>query len=298
MIYAIGIDLGGTRIKAVTLTPERDCLTKTQVDFVQGAPMDWAGEIREIVQKLQTERGTPAQSIGISAPGLAASDSRSIAFMPGRLHGLEGLNWTKFLNAPSPICVLNDAHAALLGEWWCGAARGFQHAILLTLGTGVGGAILSNGKLLRGAIGRGGHLGHACLDPSAPPDITGMPGSLEDAIGNCTISRRTGGRFQTTHDLVAAHLAGDIKATEVWLKSVRDLACAIGSFINVLDPEAVIIGGGIARAGPALFEPLEAFLESIEWRPGGHRANIIPASLGEFAGAFGAAANALQNGAE
>jgi glucokinase len=298
MNYAIGIDLGGTRIKAISVTEERDCLSKLQADFAPGAPMNWSEEIRGMTHQLQRERGLPARWIGISAPGLAAVDGRSIAFMPGRLHGLEGLDWTQFLNAPEPIPVLNDAHAALLGEWWCGAARGFQHAILLTLGTGVGGAVLSDGKLLRGAIGRAGHLGHACLDPAGVPDITGIPGSLEDAIGNCTISRRTGGRFQTTHDLVAAHLAGDSQATEVWLKSVRDLACAIASFINILDPEAVIVGGGIARAGRALFEPLEKFLEPIEWRPGGHRARIIPASLGEFAGAFGAAANAIESSAE
>jgi glucokinase len=295
MKYAIGIDLGGTRVKAVSVTAERECLSKMEVDFQQGAAMDWAKEISEIAQNLQSGRGVPASWIGLSAPGLAAADSRSIAFMPGRLHGLEGLDWTRFLNSPAPISVLNDAHAALLGEWWCGAARGFQNVILLTLGTGVGGAILYEGRLMCGTIGRAGHLGHVCLDPSGPPDITGTPGSLEDAIGNCTITKRTRGRFQTTHDLVRAHLAGDIYATEVWLKSVRDLACAICSFINVLDPEAVIIGGGIARAGSALFEPLEKHLDSMEWRPGGHKAKIIPASLGEFAGAFGAAANALES---
>jgi len=98
----------------------------------------------------------------------------------------------------------------------------------------------------------------------------------------------------TTHDLVEAHLAGDAEATGIWLKSVRELACAIGSFINILDPEAVIIGGGIARSGKALFGPLERLVDEIEWQPGGHRARILPAQLGEMAGAFGAAFNALE----
>ena len=120
-----------------------------------------------------------------------------------------------------------------------------------------------------------------------------MPGSLETAIGNCTIRERSSGRFHTTHDLVAAHLAGDAGATKIWLASVKALACAIGSFINILDPKAVIVGGGISRARAALFKPLETFVREVEWQPGGHRAKILPAKLGEFAGALGSAFNAL-----
>ncbi len=188
---------------------------------------------------------------------------------------------------------MNDAHSALTGEAWLGAARGFKNVIMLTLGTGVGGAAIVDGKLLRGHIGRAGHLGHTSLDKDGPPDVTGTPGSLEVAIGNCTIAERSHGRFKTTHDLIAAHHTGDTIATEVWLTSVHLLACAITSFINILDPEAVIIGGGISRAGNTLFGPLQKYLDVMEWRPGGQRAKIIPAQLGEFAGAFGAAYNAL-----
>ena len=255
--------------------------------------MEWAEKIRALVQQLQQERCGPAGSIGVSAPGLAAADGRSIVCMPERLQGLEGLDWTKFLGAPKMVPVLNDAHAALLGEAWVGAARGFENVIMLTLGTGVGGAAMVDGRLLRGHIGRAGHLGHASLDPDGPPDCAGTPGSLEVAIGNCTIQDRSGGRFRTTHDLIAAHLKGDAEASAIWLKSVKALAAAICSFINILDPEAVIVGGGIARAGAALFGPLQRFLERMEWRPGGHRARILPAHLGELAGAFGAARNSL-----
>jgi glucokinase len=213
--------------------------------------------------------------------------------MPGRLAGLEGLNWTDYLEWLSAIPVLNDAHAALLGEAWLGAARGFDDVFMLTLGTGVGGAALVAGKLLRGHTGKGGHFGHSSLDPNGSPDITGMPGSLEDAIGNCSIGVRTGGRYPTTHALVDAYKAGDQIAAEIWLKSVKALACAVGSFINIVDPEAVIIGGGIARSGPALFEPLQKFLDQVEWRPTGSQAKVLPAKMGEYAGAYGSAANAL-----
>jgi glucokinase len=258
--------------------------------------MDWAKKIRGVVGQLQSEVGNKARSfcVGLSAPGLAASDGRSIAHMPGRLQGLEGLDWTKYLESAMTVPVLNDGHAALLGEVWLGAAKGFRNVIMLTLGTGVGGAAMVDGQLLRGHLGRAGHLGHSCLDIDGPPDVTGTPGSLEVAIGNCTIAERSQGRFQTTHDLVAAHRAGEAAATAVWLKSVRALACAIASFVNILDPQAVVIGGGIAASGAALFEPLQRFLDEAEWQPGGARVKILPALLGEFAGAFGAAWNALK----
>ena len=150
-----------------------------------------------------------------------------------------------------------------------------------------------DGKLLRGHIGRGGHLGHICLDPKGLPDVTGMPGALENAIGNCTIEIRTNGRYKTTHELVAAYEAGDADATVFWLRSVEALACGIASLVNVLDPAAVIVGGGIARSGPSLFDPLQAALDKVEWRPVGNGIKLLAAELGEFAGAFGAARTAF-----
>ena len=293
--YAIGIDLGGSSVKAVSATPAGETLSRHNLDFDSNKRMAWAEKISALVQQISQERGALPGCIGLSAPGLAAADGRSIACMPERLQGLEGLDWTEYLGASRTVPVLNDGHAALLGEAWVGAARGFQNVILLTLGTGVGGAAMVDGRLLRGHIGRAGHLGHLSLDPDGPPDCTSTPGSIETAIGNCTIQERSRGRFQATHDLIAAHWNGDAEATAIWLKSVKALAATVCSFINILDPEAVIIGGGIARAGKVLFEPLEKFLEPMEWRPGGHRAKILPAQLGEFAGAFGAASNALKH---
>lgn len=293
MSYALGIDLGGSSVKTVVVTPAGEILARSSVSFDATAKMDWAEKIRELTTCIQKEQGSPAQCIGLAAPGLAARDGRSIARMPGRLQGLEGLDWTALLQSSTPVPVLNDAHAALLGEAWIGAAKGFQNVILLTLGTGVGGAAIVDGRLLRGHLGRAGHLGHTSLDIDGPPDVCGTPGSLEVLMGNCTIAERTHGRFATTHDLVAAHLAGDVEATHCWLRSVRALACAIGSFVNILDPEAVVVGGGIACAGAALFDPLYEMVAEVEWRSVGYSAKVLPATLGEHAGACGAAWNAL-----
>ena len=123
-----------------------------------------------------------------------------------------------------------------------------------------------------------------------------MPGSLEGAIGNCTVAARTDGRFTETRVLVEAHLAGDPLATRVWRRSVRDLAVAIASIVNAVDPELVVVGGGIARAGPALFEPLAEDLAAVEWRPLGRRVRVLPAALDDLAGAIGAARAALGGG--
>jgi glucokinase len=294
MSYALGIDLGGSSIKAVAVQPDGTVLEKCNVPFDAGAQLDWARRIEQMLREMESNRGAPADAIGVSAPGLASKDGRSIAVMPGRLQGLERLDWTTFLKASSPVPVLNDAHAALLGESWLGAARGFNHVFMLTLGTGVGGAAIVDGRLLKGALGRGGHLGHISLDLDGPRDVCCMPGSLEALVGNCTIEQRTHGRFKTTHELVEAHRNGDPEASRVWLRSVQALGCAISSLINVLDPEAVIIGGGIACSGSALFEPLEKFVRDTEWNVGPAPVPILSAQLGEFAGAFGAAWNALQ----
>jgi glucokinase len=292
MTYGIGIDLGGSSVKAVAVTREGRALARYNEAFDPNRPMHFAETIRSLAKQIQAEQGSSPSRIGASAPGLAARDGRSIAFMPGRLSGLVGLIWSDYLGTSHAVPVLNDAHAALLGEVWQGAARGCENVIMITLGTGVGGAAMVDGRLLRGHTGKAGHLGHATVDVDGASDICNMPGSLEVAMGNCTIRERTQGRFSTTHDLIAAHLAGDADASRVWLRSVRELACAIASFTNVLDPEVAVIGGGIARAGKALFEPLERCVREMEWRTGTDGVRIVPAQLGEYAGAFGAARNA------
>src|SRR5438093_8532006 len=142
MSYAIGIDLGGSSIKMVAVAAGGETLAQGVLGFDAEAKMDWAQKIRAVVEQLRREQKDPATHVGLAAPGLAAKDGRSIAHMPGRLQGLEGLDWSSFLNVPRCVLVLNDAHAALLGEAWLGAAKGFQNVILLTLGTGVGGAAM------------------------------------------------------------------------------------------------------------------------------------------------------------
>jgi glucokinase len=293
MSYAIGIDLGGSSVKAVAVTASGHVLQRVNQEFDSGEHLDFAETIREVFARIASQQGSRAACFGVAAPGLAAGDGASIAFMPGRLHGLEGLNWTEYLHAEKPVPVLNDAHAALLGEAWVGAAKDFSNVIMLTLGTGVGGAAIVDGRLLRGHIGRAGHLGHNCVDMEGRVDVTGIPGSIEYFIGNWNIQERSRGTFPTTHALIEAVRRDEPFARDIWNRSIKALACSISGFVNILDPEAIIIGGGIARAGAILFEPLEKMLRPIEWQPGGHKVRLLPALLGEFAGAIGSARNAL-----
>ena len=153
MNYLLGIDLGGSSVKAVVVTREGEALSRHNVAFDPERRMDFAETVRTVVREAAARHGGAAELIGLSAPGLAAKDGSAIAYLPGRLEGLEGLNWSEFLGTKFPIPVLNDAHAALLGEVWHGAARGATNAIMLTLGTGVGGAAIVDGRLLR-EIGR------------------------------------------------------------------------------------------------------------------------------------------------
>ena len=295
MSYTIGLDLGGTNIKGLAVTESGRVLSEEMSPTGSTGGRGWIKNVEQVLATLQQRLRTPAACVGLAAPGLAAKDGRSIAYMPERLPGLENLDWQKRFRSRTMVPVLNDAQAALLGEVWRGAARHCRNVVLLTLGTGVGGAAIVDGHLLRGNIGRAGHFGHLSLNPEGKLDITGTPGSLEDAIGDSTVHARTGGRFSSTRDLVISVGRRNAGAREVWLASVRALAAGITSLINALDPEVVILGGGITQAGGTLFKPLSRFLDQFEWRPGGVRARIVRAKLGDRAGAFGAAWQAMQS---
>lgn len=291
--YALGLDLGGTNIKCLAVSAAGRVRHEVSVPTDDRGDERWQENVRVALAQITRLAGRPPARIGVAAPGLAQADQRAIRDMPGRLKGIVGLVWADFLGVSHAVPVLNDGQAALLGEVWLGAARDSRNAILVTLGTGVGGAALCDGHLLRGHLGRAGHLGHLALDPDGAPDVTGAPGSLEEAIGEQTLARRSGGRFGSTRELVRAHLAGDADASRIWRRSVKALGAALASFTNLFDPEVIVVGGGIAEAGPALFEPLERHLREFEWQIGQHRVRLVPAALGRQAGAFGAARAAL-----
>jgi glucokinase len=292
MNTAIGIDLGGTRIKAVVVNVSGNILHQLYADTNDNDAAVWKKAVVETVRELLQRMNRKTAVIGISAPGLPDNSNEAIACMPGRMQGLENLVWKNFLQHPA--YVINDAVAAMLAEAKFGAAKAKKHVVMLTLGTGVGGAILIDGKPYQGAFQKAGHIGHMVINDEGDCDVTGMPGSLEECIGNCTIKKRSKGKFISTHDLLVAYRNGNDVAKEVWLKSVRQLAIGLASVTNILSPQAIVLGGGITEAGNDLFEPLQQYMEQYEWRAGGNKVEIVKATFGDLAGAIGAACFAIQ----
>lgn len=290
----LGIDIGGTKIKTVVIDPGGTILEQNEVpteDRNAEAGLWKKKIIAQISEKTQqyTDGNGKMLKCGISAPGLVDKQNRMTLHMPERLQGIENFDWAKELGRE--IWTLNDGHSACLAEYESFyRSQGIQHMLMLTLGTGVGGGIIIDGNLYQGNLQRAGHVGHMTVDYKGAPTMTNMPGSLEHAVGNFSVSQRTEGRFESVRELVDAYQRGDKKATEYWLESLEKLAVALASLTNILSPELVVLGGGItAGAGDCLMEPLKKFMGGREWRPGDHRIRIEQAKHGGYAGAIGAA---------
>ncbi|QQE12018.1 ROK family protein [Planctomycetota bacterium] len=286
-VEAIGIDIGGTVIKGVSVNAEGEVIEQVRAESIENIEV-LVHRVGRLIEKL----GNGCERVGIASPGLADRRNTCIRWMRGRLAGIEGLDWGNVLRGE--VKVLNDAHAATLAESWVGAAARYEHVVMLTLGTGVGGGVVSDGKLMQGVNGRAGHLGHICMDVDGEKDIVGTRGSLEDLVGNHTVKMRTG--YESTEALVKAAEGGEIEAKKYWGWSLEVLACGVVSFINLFDPEVVVIGGGIAKAGEGmLFEPLRERVQEMEWYVNESGVPIVAAKLGDLAGAVGAARFAMMN---
>ena len=289
--FTIGIDLGGTRIKGVVIDAVGNILHQTYTPTNDGEGEVWKEAIAKTVHELKQKIPGEKISVGISAPGLPNKENTTIAFMPGRLEGLENFVWKDYLNCSA--YVLNDGVAALVAEAKTGAAKNSTNAILITLGTGVGGALLINKQPYQGSFNKAGHIGHMVIDSNGDADVTNMPGSLEECIGNCTVEKRSKGKFTTTHELLDAYRNEDEIAKQVWLASVKKLAIGLASASNFISPDTIVVGGGIAEANDDLFIPLNKWFDEFEWQPGGIRPQIVKAVHGDLAGAIGAACFAM-----
>ncbi len=287
----IGIDLGGTHIKAV-LTDSGGRIhyesSKPTLD-VEGQDNSayWKKAIKDLILEIEEITGSNDMTIGISSPGIVNALNTGVVSNGNKLLGIENFEWPDYLDRE--VAVLNDAHAALYAEGKLGNAQNFKNIIMLTLGTGVGGGIMIDGKLIQGTLGRAGHIGHTSISDDSFLGIVDTPGSLESQFAESTLARRSKGRYTTTRGLVADYTRHDPFASWVWLCSIQALARGIVSLINILSPEVIILGGGIAKAGKHLMDPLEDFMDIYEWRPKGHKTPIEFAALSNYAGAIGAA---------
>lgn len=292
----IGVDIGGSQMKLVALEETGEILNKNIINTpkksisisenVQGV-LDNITQFIEEIEHTYTNRSI--KKIGISLPGLADSKNQFMYQLPGKLFGLSEFNFQEAFGDKYFVRIINDANSALLAEHWLGAAKGFSDVILLTLGTGVGGAIMVNDKLLQGVNGRSGHIGQMIMNPLGMADIFYLPGTLETFIGDMYVQRRTCKKYNSAIELANGYLENERLAKSYWLDSMKSLSIALVTLINVIDPQIIVIGGGIAEADEALFDPLQEYMDRYEWRPKGNPTPILKASFSLYAGAIGAA---------
>lgn len=287
----IGVDLGGTAIKFGRFTESGECQQSLSVPTPQPATPEAVIEaMADAIATLDPDRQASAIGVGTPGPADAAGRIARVAINLAGWHDVPVADWLE-TKTGRPTVLANDANCAGLGEAWLGAGRAFQDLILLTLGTGVGGAIILNGKLFVGRQGTAGELGLITLNPDGPPCNSGNLGSLEQYCSVQAVRRETG----LEPGAVAAKAeAGDADAIAFWQQYGRNLGAGLASLVYVLTPEAVIIGGGIS-AGANLFLPTAKAEIARRVMPSSREnMQILLAELGNQAGIAGAARLALQ----
>jgi len=266
---AIGVDIGGTAIKAAIVGLYGNLFE----NFHEPSPHT-ASALRDFVHSVLKSAKAPVRGIGIGCKGIIDAGSSRVKSLPGDLHFLEGQLLSEVIAVGEvPVCAENDARTALIAEVLWGAARGRRNVIMLTLGTGVGGAALVDGVILRGAGGAAGHLGHVTLDPRGGLCICGNYGCLETRFSLRAIesdywahmhraapvklSTDSTGQRPDTEAIFRAATEGDESASCVIDRALEYLGAALVSFLHIFDPEIVILGGNIAAAGPQLIVPIQ-----------------------------------------
>lgn len=282
----IGIDLGGTAIKLGRFTPDGTCLQSLSVPTPQPAtPEAVLAAIVEAIASVDPEQKSVA--IGVGTPGPADASGR-VALVAINLVNWRDVPLAEELEAKTglPTIIANDANCAGLGEAWLGAGRRFNNFILLTLGTGVGGAIILNGKLFVGHQGAAGELGLITLNPDGPPCNSGNQGSLEQYVSVNAIRRSTG---LEPAELGAMAQAGKSEALTFWQNYGNKLGAGLASLIYVLTPEAIAIGGGVCASAEFFFPAALAEIERRVLPSSRAGLQLLCAELGNRAGMVGAA---------
>lgn len=306
--YAFGIDLGGTTAKIGLFTTTGDLLEKWEV------PTDTSDQGARILPNLaaavqdkmaqRSLRPDQIEGVGLGVPG-PVQDSSVVAIVCANLGGWgdcdAGAQLSQLLGGLR-VQVGNDANVAALGEIWMGAAKGCRSAVMVTLGTGVGGGVVADGKLIEGAHGAGGEIGHITVNPQETAQCgcgkhgcleqyssaTGVVGCMNKLLEQnpdvpCTLR----GRDFAAKDVFDAARSGDKLAQQEVEDMTLTLALALGNIAAITDPEMFLVGGGVARAGDVLLEPLSRHYQANAFLSC-RNTPIRLASLGNDAGIYGA----------
>ena len=286
----IGVDVGGTKIRAAVVTREGSVGPRVECPSTHTSQDALLAELDSMVEELR--RGDPGvRALGLGVP--SRIDQRAGRAIKSVNIPLEGVDLRDRMRERHglPVDVDNDANAAAIAEWRVGAARGARYVVMLTLGTGVGGGLILDGKPYRGATGSGAELGHLVLDPDGPPCGCGGHGHLESfAAGPAAdrVAQSLYGPESSAHELVRRAQAGEGEAVEALAAIGRYLGAGIASLVNVFEPEVVVVGGGFGVAGELLLGPAREVVAVEALDPARDTVRIVQAELGGDAGVIGA----------
>ena len=307
IMYAIGIDIGGTKIAAALVSESGEIIRDLKVP----TPAKDAAKIVDAVVDLINDLATGVQvsAVGVAAAGFIDAERSSIVYAPNLSWRNEPLKAKLEARVNLPVFIDNDANAAGWAEFRFGAGRGVKHMVMLTVGTGVGGAVVVDGHLLRGGFGIAAELGHINLVPNGEACGCGQLGCLE-SYGSGTALLNAAKRLANSGEPAGARLAelqsaaGELTGVEVYhaiqegdsgtLGLLGELGSALGravaSLTAVLDPELVVIGGGVSATGDLLLNPIrESYLAHLPARGFRPELRIVQAELVNDAGVVGAA---------
>ena len=305
MKYGFGVDLGGTTVKIAYFDEEGTMLSKWEIPTVTaggGSQIlpDIAASIRQFLEQ-KTINSDAVIGVGIGVPGPVNSK--------GVVNKCVNLGWDVFNISQElsalvgfPVKAGNDANVAALGEFWKGGGRGCDNMVFVTLGTGVGGGIVIEGRLLHGAHGSGGEIGHLVLNRDETEKCgCGKQGCVEQycsATGIVRLARKALSAYSgvsklqrfdplTCKDIFDCGKAGDELAVQVLDQFYAYLGEFLGNICNVVDPDAVVLGGGVSKAGQVLLDGTRPFFDKYVFHAA-RGARFALASLGNDAGAYGA----------
>ncbi len=315
--FIVGIDLGGTNIAAGAMPTDgtREIamrMTATKAHEGADAVMDRiAAMIEDVIAQTSAETGaerTDFLGVGIGAPGPLDRARGVVIVTPN-------LGWRDFplrdevskrVNLPATLD--NDANCATLGEWWCGAAKGGRNVVGLTIGTGIGGGLILDGKLYHGASDAAGEIGHTTIDSTGRRCKCGNYGCLEAYASGTAIAARArevlegdeesvmtamvGGDLSklTAQTVFEASKKGDAVALEVVRDTAHFLGVGISNLINIFNPDTFVIAGGVTQAGDLLFDPLRSEVRRRAFKSAVDACRIVPGALPLSAGVVGAVA--------
>ncbi|MCC7367730.1 MAG: ROK family protein [Chloroflexi bacterium] len=308
----IGIDLGGTKIRSVVTRHDGEILGEdvrmTDAEAGQEVVVGRLVASARAAAAASGLRPTDIVAAGVTAPGTVDFDA-GVLHQPPNLPGWDAVPLAQLLTGPlgCPVFLENDANAAAYGEWRHGAGTGLRHMIYLTVSTGIGAGLILNGGLYRGADGAAGELGHITVDVTGPEHNCGMVGCVEVMASGTAIARMaheayTAGRSPELARLAAergeltaaevdeAAELGDPVADEILGRAATYLGIGLASYINIFNPEAIVIGGGVSKIGARLLEPAFALAKRRAFRLPSQRVSLRLAALEGRAEVLGVAA--------